>query len=191
MYARCTGCLALWHWGDIYLLKRWTTGDYHLDLSSVNWWWVFSVHFSHPVVSDSLWSHGLQHARLLCLSPTPRACSNSCPLSQWCHPTISSSVLPFSSRIQCFPASGSFPMSQIYASDDQSISCSFSISPSKEYLGLISFRIDWFDLLASPRGSQESSPTPQFKSICSLALSFLYSLSHPYMTIGKTTVLTI
>ena len=73
------------------------------------------VQFSHSVVSDSLRPHGLQHARLPCFSPTPGACSNSCPSSQWCHPTISSSVLLFSSCLQSFPASGSFPLSQFFA----------------------------------------------------------------------------
>ena len=101
--------------------------------------------FSCSVVSDSLPPHGLQHARLPCASPTPRACSNSCPLSRWCHPTISSSVVPFSSCLQPFPASGSFLMSWLFPSGDQSFS--FNISPSSEYSGLISFRIDWFDLL--------------------------------------------
>ena len=84
--------------------------------------------FSCSVVSDSLRPHGLQHARLLCPSPSPRACSNSCPLNQWCHPAISSSVLPFSSCPQSFPASGSFPMSQLFASDCQSIGVSTSAS---------------------------------------------------------------
>ena len=73
-----------------------------------------SVQFSRSVVSDSLWPHELQHTRLPCPSPTPRTCSNSCPLSQWCHPTISSSVTPFSSRLQSFPVSGSFQMSQFF-----------------------------------------------------------------------------
>ena len=75
-------------------------------------------------MSDSLWPHGLQHTRLPCLLPTPGAYSNSCPLSRWCHPTISSSVIPFSSRLQSFLASGSFPMSQFFASGDQSIGVS-------------------------------------------------------------------
>ena len=129
--------------------------------------------FSSSVVSDSLWSHGLQHARLPC--PTPGACSNSRPSSQWCHPTVSSSVVPFSSCLQSFPASGSFLMSQSFASGGQSIgSFSFSISPSNEYSGQISFRIDWLDLPAV-QGTLKSSPTLQFKSINSSALSFLYS----------------
>ena len=97
--------------------------------------------FSHLVVSDSLWPHGLQHARLPCSSPTPRACSNSCPSSQWCYPTISSSVSPFSSRLQSFPASGCFPMSQSFASGDQStgVSASASVLPMNIQ--------DWFPLV--------------------------------------------
>ena len=87
-----------------------------------------SVHFSLSVMSDSLWSHGLQHARLPCPSPTPRACSNSCPLSLWCHPTISPSVIPFSSCLQSFPASGSFPMSQFFTLGGHSIGVSASTS---------------------------------------------------------------
>ena len=84
--------------------------------------------FSHAIVSNSLWPHGLQHTTLPCPSPSPRLCSNSCPLSQWCHPTMSSSVVPFSSSLQSFPASGSFPMSQLFASGDQSIGASASAS---------------------------------------------------------------
>ena len=98
-----------------------------------------SVQFSHLVMSNSLWPHGLQHARLPCPSPTPRACSNSCPLSQWCHPTMSSSVIPFS-RLQSFLASGSFPMSQFFASGGQSIEISVSAS-------VLPLNIqDWFPL---------------------------------------------
>jgi len=119
-----------------------------------------SVQFSCSVVSDSLQPHGLQHTRLLCPSPIPGVDSNSCPLSRWCHPTISPSVIPFSSHLQSFPASGSFPVSQLFASGYQSIgSFSFNISPSNEYSGLISFRMDWLDLLAVQGDSQESSPT--------------------------------
>ena len=87
-----------------------------------------NVLFSYSVVSDCLWPHGLMHARLPCPSPTLGACSNSCPLSWWCHPTISFSIVPFSSRLQCFPASGSFPMSQFFASGSQSIGVSASAS---------------------------------------------------------------
>ena len=89
----------------------------------------FNCHFnSHSVLSDSLWHHGLQHARPPCPLPTLRACSDLCPLSQWCHPTISSSVFPFSSRLQSFPASGLFQMSQLFASGGQNIGVSASTS---------------------------------------------------------------
>ena len=86
-----------------------------------------SVQFSHSVMSDSLRPHGLQHARPPCPSPTPRVYSNSGPLSQRCHPTISSSIGPFSSCLQCFPASGSFPMSWLFTSGDQNIGASASV----------------------------------------------------------------
>ena len=92
----------------------------------------------------ALISHGLKHSRLSCPSPSPGVCSNSCPFSWWCHPIISSSVVPFSSCLQSFPASGSFPKSQFFASSG----FSFSNSHSSEYSGLISFRMDWLDLLA-------------------------------------------
>ena len=125
-------------------------------------------------MSDSLSSHGLQQARLHCPSPTCVACSNSCPLSWWGHPTISSSVIPFSSCLQSFPSSGSFPTSQFFASGDQIIGALVSAS-------VLPMNIqDWFPLgwtgwtPCSPRDSQESSPTPQFKNINSLVLSFLY-----------------
>ena len=87
-----------------------------------------SVQFSHSVVSDSLRPHGLQHIRPPCPSPTPRVYSNSCPLSRWCHPAISSSVIPFSSCLQSFPASGSFSVSQFFESGGQSIGASASAS---------------------------------------------------------------
>ena len=127
------------------------------------------------VVSNSLQPHGLQHTRPPCPSPTPGVYSNSCPLSRWCHPTISSSVVPFSSCPQSLPASGSFQMSQFFTSGGQSIGVSASASV------LLMIIQDWFlyDGLVgspcSPRDSQESSPTPQFKSITSSVLSLLYS----------------
>ena len=117
---------------------------------------------------------GLQHARLSCSSPTPGDCSNSCPSSHWCIPTISSSVVPFSSRLQSFPATGSFPLSQSFASGGQSTGTSASAS-------VLSMNIQgWFPLgltglisLQSKRLS-ESSPTPQLESINSLVFSLLY-----------------
>ena len=96
----------------------------------------FLLLFSRSVVSDSLQPHGLQHTRFPCPSPTPRICSNSCPSSQRCHPTISSSVIPFTSRLQSLPASGSFPMSQLFTSGRQSIGASASTSfPPKKSQG--------------------------------------------------------
>ena len=99
-----------------------------------------SVQFSRSVVSVSLRPCGLQHSRLLCPSPTPGAYSNSCPSCQWCHPTISSSVIPFSSRLQSFPASGSFPVRQFFASGGQSTGV--SASPSVLPMNIQ----DWFPL---------------------------------------------
>ena len=119
--------------------------------------------------------HGLQHASPTCPSPTPRVYSNSCPLSWWCHPTISSSVVPFSSCLQSFPASGSFPVSHLYASGGQSMgaSASASVLPMNIQDWLPLGWTGWISLLS--KDSQESSPTPQFKSISSSVLSFLYS----------------
>ena len=126
-------------------------------------------------MSISFWPHGLQHIRLPCLSLSPAVCSNSCPLNRWCYTTISTSVVPFSSCPQSFPTSGSLPMNRLFASGGQTMGASASSSnPSNEYLGLISFRIDWFDLLAVQRTLQGSSPAPQFEGISSLALNLLY-----------------
>ena len=107
-----------------------------------------SVQFSHSVMSGSLQPHGLQHTRLPCPSPFPEACSNSFPSSRWCHPTNSSSVVPFSSCPQSFPAAGSFQMSQLFTSGCKSIGVSASTSVFPMNPGLISFRKDWLDLLA-------------------------------------------
>ena len=109
-----------------------------------------SVQFSCSVVSDSLRPHGLQHARLPCPSPSPGACSNSCPLSWWCHPTISSSAAPFYSCSQSFPASGRVFSRELAVRIwwPKYWSFSFNISPSNEYSGLVSFRMDWLGLLA-------------------------------------------
>ena len=136
---------------------------------------IYSVQFSRSVVSDSLQPHELQHTRPPCPSPTAGIHPNPFPLSRWCHLTISSSVVPFSSCPQSFPALGSFQMSQIFTSGGQRIgvSASTSVLPMNTQ--------DWSPLgwtvgsPCSPRDSQESSPTPQVKSINSSALSFLYS----------------
>ena len=147
-----------------------------------------SAEFSHSVMSNSLWPHGLQHTRLPCPSPTPRAYSNSCPLSRWCHPTISSSIAPFFPCPQPFPASGSFPVSQLFASDGQGTGASASAS-------VLPMNIqDWFPLgwtgwiSLQSKGSQESSATPEFKTVNSLVLSFLYG---PSLTSRKAIALTI
>ena len=132
-----------------------------------------SVQFSHSIVSDSLRPHEFQYTRPPCPSPTLKVRSNSCPSIWWCHPPISSSIVPFSSCPQSLPASESFPMSQLFTWGGQSIGVSASAS---------GFRTTRADLLwdglagspCSPRDFQESSPTPQFKSINSLAFSFLH-----------------
>ena len=133
-----------------------------------------SVQFSCSVMSDSLWPHGLQHTRLPCPSPTLWACTNSRPLSWWCHPTISSSVISFSSCISIFSSIRVFSNESAHLIRWPNYwSFSFSVSPPIEYSGLI-FRINWLGLLAV-QGTQESSPTPQFKNLNSSVLSFLYS----------------
>ena len=139
--------------------------------------WFSSVQFSRSVVSDSLQPHESQHARPPCPSPTPGVHSNSCPRSRWCHPAISSSVIPFSSCPQSLPASGSFSMSQLFAWGGQSIGVSAlaSVLPmnTKDWSPSVQDGLVGFP--CSLRDSQESSPTPQFKSINSSALSFLHS----------------
>ena len=153
--------------GNSELLSASTHQERRLELSSVQ--------FSHSVVSNSLRPHEPQDARPPCSSPTPGVYPHSCPLSRWCHPTVSSSVVPFSSCPQSFPASVSFQMSQLFTSSGQSIgvSASTSVLPMNTQ--------DWspsdglFGSPCSPRDPQESPPTPQFKSINSLVLSFLHS----------------
>ena len=136
---------------------------------------MISVQFSGSVMSNSLRPKGLEHTRLPCPSPTPGAYSNSCPLSQWGHPTISSSGVPFSSRLQSFPASGSFPLSQFFASGGQSIgvSASTSVLPTNTQdwspLGWTS----WISLLSKGLSRVFSSTTVQKHQFS--VLSFLYS----------------
>ena len=142
-----------------------------------------NVQFGCSVMSDSLRPHELQHARPPCPSPTPRVYSNSCPLSRWCCPTISSFVIPFSSCLQSFPVSGSFPMSQLFASGGQSIGVfSFNISPSNEHPGLISFSMDWLDLLVV-QGTLKSllQHHSSKASILLRSAFFMVQLSHPFM----------
>ena len=136
---------------------------------------IMQVQSSRSVMSDSLRPRGPQHARPPCPSPTPGTYPNSCPLSRWCHLTISSFVVPFSSCLQSFPASGSFQRSQLFTSAGQNIGVSASTSVLPMNIQDWSL-LEWtVGSLCSPRDSQESSPTPRFKSINSLAISFLYS----------------
>ena len=130
--------------------------------------------FNCSVMSDSLWSHEEQHARPPCPSPTPRVHPKPCPLCWWCHPTILSSVIPFSSCPQSFPASGSFQMSQIFTSGGQSIGVSalISVLPMNIHDWSPLGWTGWISLQS--KVSQASSQTPQLKSINSLVLSFLY-----------------
>ena len=149
--------------------------------------------FSHSVMSDSLVHHGLQHTRLHCPSPSPGVCSNSCPLSQWCYPTISFSVVPFSSWLQSSPTTGSFLMSRSFASGGQNIGVSASASNgldgwiSIQWIFRVNFLWDW--LIWSPccpRDSQESSPAPLFESTNSSVLCFfIVQVSHLYMILEK------
>ena len=142
-------------------------------------------------MSNSLWPHESQHAKPPYPSPTPEVYSNSCPSSRWCHPAISSSVIPFSFCPQSLPESGTFPMSQLFTWGDQKYwSFSFSISHSSEHPGLIPFRMDWLDLLAV-QGSLKSLQHHSSKASIFWCLAFFtVQFSHPYMTTGKTIALT-
>ena len=149
--------------------------------------------FRHSVASNSLWPHGLQQARLPCHSLSPGVCSNSCPLRQWCHPTISSSVVPFSSCLWSFSASRVFSSeSALHIRWPKYWSFSFSISPSDEYSWLITFRIDWFDLLAV-QGTLRNLLQHHSSKVSILLHSafFMVQLSHPYVTSRKTIALTL
>ena len=152
----------------------------------------YSVQFSHSVVSDSLQPHGLQHTRLPCPSPAPGAYSNSCPSSWWCHPIISSSVIPFSSHLQSFPASGSFPMSQFFTSGGQSIGASAltSVLPMNIQgwfpLGLT----DLISLLSKGLSRVFFITTVQKHQFFGAQPFFMVQLSHLYMTTGKNIALT-
>ena len=148
--------------------------------------------FSCSVLSNSLQPHGLYYAMLPCHSPSPGACSNSCQLSQWCDPTISSSGIPCFSCLQSFPASGSFPGSQLFTSGVQSIGVSASTSVHPMNTGLISFRMDWLDLLAVQGTLKNLFQQHSSKArIIQHSAFFRVQISHPYMTTGKTVALTI
>ena len=158
-------------------------------------WFLFCcspVQFSSVTQSClTLRPHELQHARPPCPSPTPGVYPNSCPLSRWCHQTISSSVLPFSSCLQSFPASGGKIFSKFFESVlcirwQKDWSFSFSISPSNEHRGPISFRMDWLDLLAVQGTLRSLLQHHSSKaSILWCSAFFIIQFSHPYMTTGK------
>ena len=147
---------------------------------------LISVQFSCSVLSDSLWPHGMQHTRLPCPSQTPKSCSNSCPSSWWCHPTISSSVI---CPLLLLPSI--FPRIRVFS--NESVLCirwpkywrfSFSISSSNECSRLNSFRIDWIDLLAFQESLKSFLWCSKASILCCSAF-FIVQLSHPHMTTGK------
>ena len=150
-----------------------------------------SVQFSCSVVSDSLWPHESQHARPPCPSPTPGVHPNSCPSSRWCHPAIWSSVVPFCSCPQSLKASVFSNESTLCMRWPKYQSFSFSMIPSKEIPGLISFRMEWLDLLAV-QGTLKSllQHHSSKASILRCSAFFTLQLSHPYMTTGKIIALT-
>ena len=146
--------------------------------------------FSRSVMSESLHPHWLQHARLRCPSPTPRACSNSCPLTQWCHPTISSSVVPFSSCLQSFPPSGSFPVNLFFASGGQSIGVSASVLPMNIQDWFPFGWTGWISLQPKRLSRVFSNTTVRKHQFVSAQPSLWPNSQHPYMTTGKTIALT-
>ena len=178
----------------------WVTFTYTLFLKCI-WKFIFpKTHSSVKIIQfnsvtlscPTLQPHGVQDTRLPCPSPTSGACSNSCPSSWWCHPTISSSVIPFSSYPQSFPASGAFQMSQFFTSGGQSIGASASASVLPMYIQ------DWFPLELTgwislqSRGLSRvfSTTTVQKHHSFHAQLFFIFQFSHPYMTTGKIIALT-
>ena len=149
-----------------------------------------TVQFSHSVMPDSLRPHGLQHSRPPCPSPTPRVYPNPCPLSWWCHPTISSSVAPFSSHLQSFPALGSSQMSQFFASGGQNIevSASTSVLPMNIQDWSLGWT-GWVSLQSKGLSRVFSNTTVQKHQFFGSAF-FIIQLSHSYMTTGETIALT-
>ena len=179
--------------------RQFFIGNFIADPASARKRETILFQLSRSVMSDSLQPHGPQHARPPCPSLTPGVHPNLCPVSQWCHPNISSSFVPFSSSfipfsscLQSFPESGSFQMSQHFAIRwPKYWSFSFNISPSNEHPGLISFRMDWLDLLAVQGILKSLLQHHSSKaSILQHSAFFIVQLSYPYMTAGKTIALT-
>ena len=178
-------CTLLFSEGVLFIRHRYARLKF---LDTISLPGVRSVQFSHWVVSDTLWSHGLQHARLPGSSPTPGVYSNSCPLNRWCHPTISSSVIPFSSCLQSFPASGSFQMSHFFASGGQSIgvSASTSVLPMNTQ---DRFPLGWTGwIFLTIQGTLKSllQHHSSKASILRYPAFLMVQLSHLYTTTGKT-----
>ena len=183
-----------------WMLYHWTTGEapdiYNINIHMYTYTHtyinvyththVYIYQFSQSVVSDSLWPHGLTCARPPCPAPTPRACSNPCPSSWWCHPTISS-CYPLLLLPSFFPSIRVFPKESVLCIRwPKYRSFSFSISPSNEYSGLISFRVDWFDLLAVQGTLKRLLQNHSSKSSIFWCSAFLMvQFSHPYMTTGN------
>ena len=154
--------------------------------------WVLFLWFSRSLGSDSLRPHGLQHTRLPCSLLSSRVCSNSCPLSQWCHPTISSSVTPLLLLPSVFPSIRAFSNeSALHIRWPKFYSFRFSISLSSEYSGLISFRIDWFDLLAVQGTLKSLLQHHNSKASILWHSASLWSNFHIRVWLGKTIALTI
>ena len=168
LHFRCRSCSSEWSFLSLYLLCSAMSTCWYKRPIIRTLLILVAVLFSHSVVSDYLQSYGLQHARLSCPSPSPRACSN------WCHPTVSSSVVPFSSCLQSFPASGSFPMSQFFSLGGQSVGVSASSSTLPVNiqdwfpLGLTGWISLWF------KGPSRVFSNTTVQSINSSVLSFLY-----------------
>ena len=174
-----------WHRSpDILLIQKFSFNE--------EGFYIQSVQFSHSVISDSLQPHGLQHTRLPWPSPTLRACSNSCPSNWWCHLTISSSVVPFSSLLQSFPTSGSFPMNQFFTSGGQRFgaSASASVLPMNIQDWFPLGWTGWISLQFKGLSRVFSKTTVQKTPFLWCSAFFMVQLSHPYMTTGKTIALT-
>ena len=174
------------------LSKQKTASTRHKIDSPIHRLCLLSVQFSHSVMSNSLQPHELQHTRPPCLSLTPRVYTNSCPFSQWCHLTISSSVAPFSSCLQSFQTSRSFQMSQLFTPGGQNIgvSASTSVLPMNTQDWCPLAWTGWISLQSKGLSRVFSDTTIPKASILQLSAFFIVQLSHPHMTTGKTIALT-
>ena len=185
-----------------FFLKKTYTGtwrDAQHDSSLRNYkskpqWDIIShlYNISHSVMSDSLSPHGLQHSRLPSWSPTPRVYSNSCPLSRWCHPAISSSVIPFTSHLYPFPVSEAFPMSHFFTSGGQSIGVpvSASVFPINIQYWFPLGWTGWISLQSKGLSRVFSNTTVQKHQLFSAQVFFIVQISHPYITTRKTIAFT-